>query len=193
MEKLKTYLILPRILGLLLSLSLLGSLCGCFGRSALPDYREGAARAELRWESDGVTVCAEAEYGAPSAEGSHRDLILRFSAPDGLAGAVLTRTNGAVSLSLGNLHTDGLLLDSLLCAPDLLFREGVMEFIGNTDLGGLRLRYAEIRPKEDSSQVVGLWLDPQNGTPRQVTMGELTVSVLSFQKIQENTGIERNG
>jgi hypothetical protein len=175
MEKLKPYL------ALLLLSSMLPLLVCCGRSSSLPDYRGTSFSAELRWESEGQTVSAIAEYGPPTEGEAPRELSLFFTSPDALKDARLVRRGERVTFTLHGLTVDGASFDSLLSVAELLLTEGVIESVCDTEWEGLSLRYAEI--KTSDGRLLSLWLDPSDGAPKRLQCGNVDLTVLHFSRI----------
>ena len=173
MEKLKPYLTALLLLSLILFPS-------CAAKRSLPDYRAAAFSVELRWETEGQTVYAHAEYEAPSPDGTVRNFRLRFTAPESMKGMTLTRKGEHITLERDGLLCDGSKCSALLSVADLLITEGTIKSLGNTEWNGLTLRYAEIRDTE--GEVISLLLDPESGSPKQAVRKDTTLTVLRFEK-----------
>lgn len=142
-----------RIFYALLAIFTALSAIGC-KRAKLPDYREGAFCAELRWVSGAVTMCATADVGAPKADGTKRDLTLTFSEPPSMCGIELIRIGGTLTLRRGDMEHECAGAEGWLIGAELLCSQ---------------------------SPDVSITLD-KNGSPMLAESAECAVTVIRFQR-----------
>ncbi len=149
-------------------------------RDPLPrDYRSSPFFAEIRYECSGETFCAEVTIGAPPSDTkAKRDIQIRFTSPESLSGLCAERNGGAYKVTLGSAEVlSEAAAKGFLHAAELLMSEGELKFIEKYEENGLKFYKAEISGED---KTVSLLLD-SNGTPKSVTCGDVTLTVIRFQ------------
>jgi hypothetical protein len=179
MEKLKSQSrsILLRITLICLCLPLL--MWSCAPVPHIPDHRESGGAAELRWDSNGITLTAFLEYAPPSDQ-APRDMTLRFSFPSAWKDVTLSRQDGVLRCTFEGTETDGSPFAPLLKAAELFLSEGELRYVCKTKLFGKDHLYAEIRSEERDTDPIAIWYDPETLCPKQVSTEGLTLTVLSL-------------
>ena len=100
-------------------------LCSC-QETKKESFFDCAFSAELRWERDGLIICALLEAKPPTSDGSARDLTLTFSEPPSLSGLTVQRQSGTLALIRDGMRIDDCTgIDGLLYAAELLFESGI--------------------------------------------------------------------
>lgn len=172
--------ILRNVIGVLLLMTLL---CGCQPmRRTLPDYRERAFRAEIRFAVEGVIVCAEVE--TTLADGVLMPSRMRLLTPPSLSGIALLREGEEVILCSDGLRTPCVGAERWWEMAELLCASGKLCYVCDTELEGLPLAYAEIG---GGAEVYGIWCDGKSGIPKKITHGDRALTVLRMESIEART------
>ena len=152
------------------------SFCSCKPLRPLPDYRDRGFSATVRWESEGVTICAELETVVE--EGDLAGLCrVTLSSPSSLAGAVLEKSEQGVAMTLEGVCIESPGADKIWKACALLTSDGEMDDVCDTEWQGLSVRYSEIGEGEDRCS---LFRERKTGAPMRIEKGELVLVVERF-------------
>lgn len=165
----------------LLLLTVATLLVGCRGTGkGTPDYRMEPFCAEVRWERDGVTVCAETETAWE--DGVLTLSSLRLLSPPSLSGIEVTRANGKLVLVREGICMTASGAEEWWETASLLCAVGEMHYVCDTEWEGLSLEYAEIG---DGTRVVEVLREPNTGIPKRIAEGALALTVIRFEPITE--------
>ncbi len=155
---------------------LLVSACSCMALRSLPDHRERGFLATVRWESEGVTVCAELDAECREGEGA-RICRVTLSSPPALAGAILEECEDGIAMTLEGVRIVSAGADEIWQVCSLLVLDGAMHEVCDTEWQGLTVRYSEIGEGEN---VCGLFRDRKTGAPLRLEQGDRVMVVERF-------------
>ncbi len=169
-----------RIILILLSVVIIFSACAPKGDIPLT-YADGAFECELSWSVGevkirGVLLC-EARV-----EGEQRNISLRISEPDALAGALIKRSGGEITITVGGVEFCDADISGLLKIESLIDCRG--EVVGSTleTFDGNRVNRVVLTDESGGRREI--YLDSKSGYPIAVrgTMcgEELEVRVIYF-------------
>lgn len=154
-------------------------LVGCRGAGpATPDYRASPFRAEVRWESGGISTYAELETAWENGA-----LVLssvRLLAPPSLEGITLRCENGEIVLVRDGLDMTAAGAARWWETASLVCAAGTLSYVCDTEWQGLALEYAEIA---DGEGVVEVLRERTTGTPVRIACGERVLTVIRFEAI----------
>ena len=155
------------------------SFAGCGGRvSALPDRLGKAFCATLVWERGGVLLRGELVADRRGESGT-REMTLRLSAPDALAGICARQTEEGITMTLDGEPSEAIPADGLMLPALLLTAEGVLTDLCNVEEGGRRLRLAE---GTYGGERTAYYFSLPEGIPVRLVWGELSVEILNFKE-----------
>lgn len=155
---------------------LLLSACSCMPLRPLSDHRERGFLATVRWESEGVTVCAELD--AECQEGERARLCrVTLSMPPALAGAILEECEDGVAMTVEGVRIVSAGAEKIWESCSLLVLDGVMREVCDTEWQGIAVRYSEIGEGEN---VCGLFRERKTGVPLRLERGERVMVVERF-------------
>ena len=161
---------------LCVTVCLLLSACSCMALRTLPDHRERGFVASVRWESEGVTVCAEVEAACREGEGA-RICRVTLSTPPALAGAILEECEDGVAMTVEGVRVVSAGAAEIWRDCSLLVLDGEMREICDTEWQGLTVRYSEIGEGEN---LCGLFRDCKTGAPLRLEQGDRVMVVERF-------------
>jgi hypothetical protein len=165
-----------RIILMILVLLLIFSGCGVQDNTALT-YSDGAFECELSW-SVGETMLRGVMLCGARVDGGDRELTLRISEPSALCGAVVKRSDGVVSVSLGGVEFKDIDMSGLLRIEKVLDCRGEVIESTPVTLGGGRVRRVVLR--SDMGDTREVYVDCENGYPIEIHGEDIRVKVIYF-------------
>ena len=100
-----------------------------------------------------------------------------------MEGAVLSRKEGVVSLSLMDLmdlSVESLPLDALLRPIELLLDRGEASLVGEREIDGSRYIFSEVKSTKEQ-EIYELYVEPNTGIPKELRTSKETLQIQSFQ------------
>lgn len=165
-----------RIILMILVSVLIFSGCGVQDKTVLT-YSDGAFECELSWSVGEMRLRGVLSCGA-RVDGGDRELTLRISEPSALCGAVVKRSGGVVSVSLGGVEFKDVDMSGVLRIESVLDCRGEVIESTPTTLGGERVRCVSLR--EDTGERREVYVDCETGYPIEIHAGDVLVKVIYF-------------
>ena len=164
-----------KLLALVLGAALMLSACAAYDYDVL-SYQEGEIRAEICWTVGEVRMGAEIHISAPKQAESgddgdgmraeSRDVSLTFNYPDSLGGISVSRVDGKVTASLGEVIIDDPEISGWLEIENFFNIEADVKDTYVTEIDGTKVNYIEA--VSDDDRTYGIYLIPDTGHPRRI-------------------------
>lgn len=151
--------------------------CGCSSGGDPLEYQNFAAAAEVTVNANGTVARANLSLGKPTTDGSPRDAEITFSAPDTLSGITVTRKNGEVMLSLGELSVPSGVGEGFISIADLFSISGTLFSAELCELGGKKATLVKIT---DSDTIYEIYVS-ESSLPLRIVKDSLTLDVVWFE------------